>query len=208
MLAIIPCCGFGTRMNMRPDQSKELLINPTTNKPLIQYWLDICKDNDLEPLLLIRPEKTDLIEFCKQNSLRYVVMPPGKEWADTIYRSHEHWSDKNIVFLPDTNITPVEAVGELVTSLKVSPMVMGVFPVDDSTKWCVLSTSRNGDVFLAEKQKVKDSFVAVGVWAFEKEYGIKMFKDLSDSNYHFNVKTLTVPLESFVDLTRTGKLNG
>ncbi len=205
--AIIPCCGFGTRMNMAPNQSKELLINPKTNKPLIQFWLDICSDNNLSPFLLIRPEKTDLISFCLANQIEHQVMMPGKEWADTIYLSNSMWADKNIVFLPDTEITPKSAVSEMVTNLHHSPLVMGVFPVNESNKWCVLATTKTGESFLAEKQKLKNvSFVGVGVWAFEKECGIRMFKDLSESNYHMNVKTLTVNLDSFVDLTRTGKL--
>ena len=56
MKALIPCAGFGTRMRMAPHQAKEL-IPDETGAPTIEWSLNICKENNIDPIIITRPEK-------------------------------------------------------------------------------------------------------------------------------------------------------
>ena len=49
MKALIPCAGFGTRMRMAPHQAKEL-IPDETGAPTIEWSLNICKENNIDPI--------------------------------------------------------------------------------------------------------------------------------------------------------------
>lgn len=201
--AIIPCCGFGTRMAMHPNQSKELLLDPVTNQPIIQWWIDVCKEYNIGPLVLVREEKQDLIDYCKSNNIDYVVMTPGKEWAATVRASYNHWSDKNILLLPDTRYKPKEAIQKVLDGLDEHVMSFGVFDVDDSSKWCVIDK-----MGIWEKAQRATPFKAIGLFAFWRESGKVFFDDIANNGHHRSLTsyTTTVDMDSFVDLTRTGNI--
>ena len=63
---IIPAAGFGTRVSCAVDESKEMLPDPVNGRPLIAYSLDICFDLGINPIVITRPEKRDLISYISE----------------------------------------------------------------------------------------------------------------------------------------------
>lgn len=204
--AIIPCAGFGTRMNMKPEESKELLIDPVTNKPVIQWTLDLCKECDLAPFIITRKEKVDLIKFCVDNNIEHLIINPEGEWANTICMAKEYYAEDNILLLPDTRFAPAE---ETISRIKIDLALgatysIGLHFVTDSSKWCVI----NRPYGLVEKP-ISTGFPewAMGVIGFKGNCGRYLFnvlktkgriKELYNTSFQY--------MDWFKDITRTGKL--
>lgn len=203
MRMILPAAGFGTRAKMKKNQSKELLINPSTKKPLIQYHLDIAQQYMLDPLVITRKEKKDLISFCKKNKIDYQVITPEGEWSNTVLMSQNYWHEYNILALPDTVYEPHFAVWNIKKGLELgSQSVIAFHHVDDVSKWGSISNYK-----LYEKRDLEDGGYAWGLIGFKKDYGRKLFEAMAKKGEPFTLKdTSFTYLEWFEDLTRKGKL--
>jgi dTDP-glucose pyrophosphorylase len=203
MKAIIPCSGFGSRMNMKPNQSKELLLD-SKGKYIIEYSMDLCEDYGIEPLFITRPEKEDLIHYLKANDLNVLVQPPGKEWAETVHNSKDHWDSKNILILPDTRFTPTNAIQQVIDALNFgSEVVFGLHRVSDVSQWGNVTISQ-----YCEKPKETTEGYAWGIIGFTDYAGDSLFRKMqtNDYNYH-SFNTNYVFLNTFKDLTRTGVID-
>lgn len=204
MRLILPCAGLGTRMSMKLNRSKELLINPATGKPLIQYWIDLAHTRRLDPLVITRKEKKDLIKYCKDNKIECQIIKPHGEWPNTVLASNEHWSENNILALPDTVMEDsITALYEIKNQLKLgSQAVLALHFVDDVSKWGSVSNYE-----ITEKSKLETDGWAWGLIGFKREYGNFLFKALNKKNVPYKLKdTSFVYIDSFKDLTRTGKI--
>lgn len=200
--AIIPCCGLGTRMSMPLDQSKEMLLED--DKPLIQYSLDLCKQYDLEPLVLTRAEKTDLTKYLEVNNIKYIIMKPGKEWAETVYNSQEHWANHNILLLPDTRFEPSIVINQIKEALKFGAQAcFAIHQVEDISQWGFVTK-----YIYCEKPKIKTSGTAWGVIGFTKAAGCDIFYNMQTKSIYneHRYPVNFVFLNSFIDVTRTGKI--
>lgn len=204
MRTIIPCAGFGTRMNLPPNQSKELLIDPKTNEPLIKWTLDLS----IDPLIILRKEKEDLIQYCKDNQIEYIITEPTKEWPETILRSEDRWDNTNVLLLPDTrfgshylNVMKVRQA----LQFGCKKLVFGVHKVDDLSKWGEVSLGKTRE---KPQHLWKVSGYAWGVLGFSKDIGNSLFNaylDKTPFNYEIN-DVEYVDLSWFTDLTRNGKI--
>ncbi len=202
ILAIIPCAGLGSRMGMPLNQSKELLLDTRNNKPLIEWHLNLCKSNKLDPLIITRPEKIDLIEYCIKNKINHIISQPGKEWMDTVELSRPYWYENNILLLPDTRFQPKCIIKSIKQSLQFGcSTVFALHKVQDISKWGYVT-----DYGYCEKLPFNNSGHAWGILGFKKNTDI--FKNMSHRgifNPHKN-KTNFLFLNEFYDITRTGKI--
>ena len=200
---IIPCCGFGTRMNMPPNQSKELLLD-SNNKYLIEYPMEICKKFNLEPIFIVRPEKQDLIKYLQNNNYEPFITSPGKEWAQTVLKSQELWDEKqNILLLPDTRFEPISVINDIKKSLEFgSEAIFAVHEVDNISKWGFVSKA-----VYAEKPNLVQPGPAWGIIGFTKKAGTAIFTNMQQKFYNAHeFCTNFVFLDNFKDVTRTGKI--
>lgn len=201
--AIIPCAGYGIRMGMSPDKSKELLINPSTGFPIIKYHLNLCEDYGLLPLIVTRKEKTDLLYYADENNVDTLVIEPKGEWPNSVLLSKDKWMETNILLLPDTKFEPHDIIVDMLTDLQLGANIsLGVHQVTEPAKWCIIE---KGTMFEKPNWIFGPSF-AFGIIAFTKFRGNQLFYDLEHKKNHTLVNTSFHYLESFKDLTRTGKI--
>lgn len=204
---ILPCAGFGTRMNMPVNLSKELLPNPETNSPLIDWHVENAKENGLDVLVVTRDEKKDLIQYCVKNNINLLVVKPEGEWTKTIAKAYQNgFNDYNVVALPDTVYYPKEALGEIAQLVKnTGNFTFGTFPVDDASKWCVTE----GDAVFEKSHVLQGNyFSAIGLFGFAREAGLDLFTSLAETGtFKLPTKANHVSLDIFRDLTRTGKVS-
>lgn len=198
MKAIIPCAGFGTRMGMKPNQSKELLIDPETGKPMIEWHLELCKTYFLEPFIITRAEKKDLVRYCNKNKISYLCIDPSGEWMSSVQKSKPFWSQNNILLLPDTKFGNTNVMSYIKSDLYLgSYHSLALHSVSDSDKWCVVD-----NYSLLEKpkefgNKVKQAF---GIIGFNR--GTELFEKL-EKNKRFKLENCSFQyLDWFRDLTR------
>lgn len=206
LYAVIPCCGFGTRVGMRSDQSKELLINPETGKPLIQWHIDLCEQYKIRPIFLVRPEKQDLVTYLTnlglENNIVLYSPIPGEEWMSTIYNNKEHYGPKNILLLPDTVFQYEACMADFLQNLAWLEVVILTHEVPENERhlWGIYSPQQQ---ILFEKNKNADSNKAWGVIGFDLSM-VGMFSDL-EKYKEFNLQKLVkhdIPIKGFKDLTR------
>lgn len=204
MKAIIPCCGYGTRMGMKPNESKELLPDVVNGfKAIIDFAIQQCRFFRLDPLVITRKAKKDLIKYCKENRIEYMIHEPkdGDEWNKTVLASQDHWDEENILILPDTRFGSVFCIEDIERGLKLgNNAVMAVHEVRDPSKWGVI---RGNTLFEKPKQFPEDNKEwAWGLIGFKDTYGQELFSDvecLELKNVGF------VYLKSFEDITRGKK---
>lgn len=200
--AIIPCAGFGTRMNMTSNQSKEMIIDPKTQSPLIDYTLGLCAVYRLNPLIITRSEKKDLIEYLKLKNIHFIINDDPGEWMDSVLSSQHHWLDNNILLLPDTRFQPISVVGAIKEKLNNNDLAFATHKVDDVRAW---GSIKDGQ--LTEKSSVFEPGNAWGIIGFKKEVGLDLFFSMKERDKPIKLKNYEcVELKSFIDLTRTGKI--
>jgi dTDP-glucose pyrophosphorylase len=196
--AIIPCAGFGTRVNMRPDQSKEL--NHYNGKPLIEYCLDVCALYGLTPHVITRKEKTDLIDYCVSRNITVQILEqPGAEWADTVLKSFPYWSEHNVFMLPDTIWENISVIEQLLRDLELGCNAsFGVHAVNNQSQWSVIN-----NYYICEKPNVKGNGIAWGLFAFKKKYGKILFTLFTQKNHQMKLNKCSFhSLVNFRDVTR------
>lgn len=207
MRAIIPAAGFGTRMNMRLDQSKEMLPDPSNSgrDHIIDHSLKLCSLMYLDPLVIVRKEKQDLIKYLQSLEVEYLVIETRGEWPDTVIESQFHWHDDNILILPDTRFNPArKAIMDIQNGLELgNNAVFALHQVTDPEKWGIISDYR---VFDKPKHLQGEQW-AWGLIGFTAEYGEQIFNTL-DNNDKDKIQLRNVGftyLNSFKDITRGKK---
>lgn len=202
MKCIIPCAGYGTRLGMAPNESKEMLWDLIGAEHIIDYSLFLSIALGFEPLVISRSGKEDLNRYLEKRGVaETVIIDDGEEWYDTILKSYDHWGDNNVVLLPDTRwdnaVASLKHIKYCFEKLN-SVMCLGTLEVEDATKWCVVQ----GD-YLFEKPKSNISSLAVGVFGFQKEVGQRMFNNFKNKeSFEMPKTTQFVELENFEDITR------
>lgn len=203
MKAIIPCAGFGTRLDMKPNESKEMLWDTWHNERVIDFSLDASLAEGITPLVIIRPEKTDLIEYLKTRNVEMLIVEPGKEWAETVLKSMDRWDDHNVLILPDTRFSPVSnTLRQIKYHLEVikSLASIAMHTVEDGSKWCVYDS-----LTLQEKpnSKIGVPCEAFGLIGFEKYTGGTIFMNIATfKSSPFDYAAQFIKLDWFQDLTR------
>lgn len=205
MKAILPCAGYGLRMGMETNQSKELLIDPTTNKPMLDYHLDLCTLYNLKPLVITRAEKTDLIEYCKNKEVETLIIEAKREWPFTVLNSWTKWDPHNILLLPDTKFSPHSIISDMRNDLYLGAEVsLGLHSVQNPDKWCIVQ-----NYTLFEKPQHFFGFQhAFGLIAFTRNAGFRLFDGLNNDKITKLTNTSFQYLETFKDITRTGIVDG
>lgn len=196
--AIIPAAGFGTRMGMKPNESKELL--PHNGRPLIEHTLELCSIFKLTPHVITRVEKQDLIEYCKARSIECQILDKVEgEWPDTVLKSQPYWDWDNILLLPDTVFGPISAIETMKMNLSLGcRYVLALHNVADISMWGSVQ-----DYYLIEKSSVVGPGKAWGILGFNSVYGEELFTAMSKRNEPFRLRDCAfVQLANFADLTR------
>ncbi len=219
MLIVIPAAGFGTRMNLSPTSSKEMLPDPyNDNKPVIQWILDLVKD--YSKIVITREEKEDLIDYLYTDPEDdiYVSLIPDttKEVANTILYSKPHWQEKNILLLPDTRFAPTDIVSKIDEELETHDFVFAVHEVEDIKNWGWVDIV--GNTVMAIQEKPNFYHWKTGYNPKKFAWGIIGFRNIDDTEKFFQAyldrtyfnltsyKCCVINLTSFKDITRTGKI--
>ncbi len=199
--AIIPAAGRGTRMGMKFNESKEMIIEK--DKYIIDYSLDLCEKHNIDPLIITRKEKIDLIEYTKDYE-QLVLEEPTSEWPETILKSKHLWAENNILILPDTRFFPTDIIVTMEKELKSNKkeLVVAVHKVQNGSEWgCIRFYS------MCEKPKDKSPSYAWGLLGFKKNYGEELFENMSKRHVWFDISKdcSVINLQSFNDITRGKK---
>lgn len=202
MRAIIPAAGFGTRLKMKPNQSKEMLTdNIYGYEHIIDFAIHFCKINDIEPFVITREDKKDLIKYLKKNKIKYMLYEPKKdeEWYDTVIASKEHWVEENLLLLPDTRFRSLFLGEQIENSLKLgNNAVLVLHKVDNPSKWGIINKYQ----LLEKPTNLKCSQWAWGLIGFKKEYGEYLFTKYYTENGYRLKDCGFMFLNSFKDITR------
>lgn len=206
---IIPCAGFGTRVQHRTQgkMSKELLPDPKSGGPLIEKHLDLAKSLGAAVHIVTRAEKKDLIEYLDSKKTHQEIViqiiESSKEWPDTVLKAKDFFAEKNILILPDTVFAPVSIVSEMTEALEKFQVVYATHQVKDPKNWGVLS-----DHDLWEKP-TDPGFgdTAWGLIAFRGDAGTRVFgshlkSTLERKPVQVSMSYIGLRLEVFEDLTR------
>ena len=212
--AIIPCAGFGTRMGMNPDLSKEMLTDPSTDQPLIQYSLNLCLQYGLKPVIITRPEKQDLIDYLQDKGVELQIEEPGKEWAETVLKTEKNWGTHNIVMLPDCKFGPHKIIEQMMFNIVTNDLVFALHELPEhgstpeTTNWGIVTPHKT-----AEKPKnysqLYGPYYAWGLIGFKKSRGKALFQTYTEKGKWFdlnNEKCSFLFLDAYRDITRTGKI--
>lgn len=210
---IMPAAGYGTRMGMSINQSKEMLRDPKDQSYLIDYSLNLCYSNKIEPIVISRIEKEDLNSYLRLKGVEHIVLKtPGKEWADTVLKSQGLWTEKNILILPDTRFEPAnESIKRVKDLLHQYDLVAGVHKVPglEIDKWGIIDRNTIWEKPSVINPKINSSHKAWGILGFSKSIGEKLFQSQNKHNWLTlspEIEPAFVHLDKFEDITRTGKL--
>lgn len=205
MKAIIPACGLGTRMNMPINKSKELLPHPLYNTTLIGRHLYHCKQVGIEPIVITREEKTDLIQYCSEQQVQCVIQPLQGEWVDTVINSSGHWAKRNCLILPDTIYRDYNDLASLVKHQELgSKIVVGYHEVTDPEKWGIVQNYQiiekpNQYQLISQPSGV---YQAWGTLGFNKLEGLDLFIGLKQNKRYTLKDASFYRLINFKDVTR------
>lgn len=202
--AIIPCAGYGTRMNMANYEAKELLIDPCIGKPIINWTLDLCTKYNLEPVIISRAEKKEFNKYVESKGANLKIIEPQGEWSDTILEARPEWGDENVLLLPDFRFKFTDTLHELLSKLRSgNQSVYGIHEVRNVSKWGHITED-----YLEEKPVFPGPGMAWGVIGFTAAYGGQIFNACREKTklYHLQGRTGFVRLDKGMDITRTGKV--
>lgn len=237
-LVLIPAAGYGVRVG-RPE-SKEMLKRPGSHvlgfsgasfsgSPLIEEPIRRAWDAGAAVLVITREEKKSLIRYLEDlkaespgRELQVQLVPPTKDWPDTLLASAPYWRKWNCVVLPDTEYEPRDMLSHI-SNLALSNFNLSDFNLSDFnlivaqhqvqnlSTWGVIQLA-NDSVRLCEKPQstagLSHSDFAWGLYAFKKELGEKLLRLQSESSQDHQwkelkgVKAKELRLKSFMDLGR------
>lgn len=200
MRCIIPAAGYGTRMGMKPNQSKEMLPDPGyKHQPMIQYALDLCKAFNMDPIVITREDKKDLRQYLFNNEIEEQLIDVKGEWNQTVLASQVHWYENNMLLLPDTRFSSFRCIEDIQRGLNLgNNAVMALHEVTDPSKWGIAS----GYVLYEKPNFLFGKHWAWGLIGFKNTYGQELFSNVESlkmENVGFTF------LEKFEDITRNGK---
>jgi dTDP-glucose pyrophosphorylase len=206
---IMPCAGFGTRVQHRTKGkiSKELLPDPNSGRPLIEKHLDLAKEMGAPVYVVTRAQKKDLIQYLEnkkaQQEIFIQLIEASKEWPDTVLKAKEFFAEKNILILPDTVFSPSGIVSEMAKALEEFEVVYATHQVTDPQNWGILSGPE-----LWEKPTDADfGTTAWGLIAFRGSVGESVFEAHLQTTVNREKRRLLFSfslfsLDLFQDLTR------
>lgn len=208
---LLPAAGWGSRMGY--PNAKEILLNPQTGQPFIQYALESVLGLDVHCVVITRSEKKDLLAWLtvykKENpsvSIEPYFVTSTEEWPDTLLKTKSIWTDFNIVLLPDTDWKPKTMSLQLQQQLATSHAVYGVF---NTTKknWGFVKAESERLSIVEKPLNIPAGFQAWGLFGFRKEAGEEILQaHLQSTKDHeikdISVATAIVRLEEFNDRTR------
>lgn len=168
------------------------------NKPIIEYSLNLCKTYNLEPFIITRPEKQDLINYLNTHQIKYMLYnPDGKEWNETVLACKDQWDENNLLILPDTRFKSPEVIKDMQRSLEMgNEAVIALHEVPDPSKWGIITPEYE---LLEKPAHLTGNQKAWGLISFKNTYGQELF---SNVKYIKLKNTGFVFLEEFKDITR------
>jgi hypothetical protein len=104
---ILPCAGRGTRLGLPYPKEMHLVAANTALIDLTFRQLDEHRDDIDAVTVVLAPEKGSLVSYLEKWAdhfhLRFVYFNDEyHEWAGSILSSAPEFTDKNVVFLPDS----------------------------------------------------------------------------------------------------------
>jgi choline kinase len=207
---LVPAAGFGKRVG--GPKAKELLILKEEAKPLIEWTLALAKRSKMSAVIISRHDKVDLNEYLLTASKRYPIevclITKSEEWPDSILQSEAHWTDRNIVVLPDTRFEPKDMAHQIHSVLEKKNYVFATFIPEVLHTWGVVRLT-DTESSIAEKPKVwTESDQAWGLFGFQKAHGKKLLQAMLASKGEFrsftNQPVDCLPLTAFKDVGRQG----
>lgn len=202
MKCIIPAAGYGSRMGMKPGQSKEMLKDPhhtnSNSKPIIAWALELCNIFKMEPLVITRKEKQDLRQYLFNENVKFMDIEVEGEWYDSVLKSVDHWEEKNMLILPDTRFSSLKCIQNMQNSLELgNKSIWALHKVKDPENWGIIK-----DYMMFEKPKnLQGEQWAWGLMGFQKFEGEAIFSSMKRSHYYLEEAGFTF-LDKFEDITR------
>ncbi len=184
---IIPAAGFGRRMGSPP--AKELLLG-SQGFPMIEFALGIGRKLAIPSLVIVRREKTELIDYLQKHPmfalglLQLQEIEPSAEWSATVLASQKSWVDHNLLVLPDTEFAPIDIVEKMFSSSK--SIQAAVFEVKDPKNWGVIQNIQAESFEIADKPENLEvtRAKAWGLLGFDKNAGEVLFQSILGSFLH------------------------
>lgn len=209
LAVIIPAAGFGRRVGS--PNAKELFLHAEQKLPLIEVAIQKAFQTGGRPVIVTRRDKLELVEYCEKHAQRsqidLVLIENSREWPDSVLLSQGYWREDNILLLPDTDFSPIDILHEIKDSLIMVQSVWATHQVENGRTWGCLKIE-NQRLLQCEKPQQDLPAIAWGIIGFKKSIGVKIFESLlqstSDHQWFSNEFSFeTLPLNSFVDLTRS-----
>ena len=218
LTAIIPAAGKGTRMGS-PVEGKELMIDPISGRPLIDYAILAAEDVGATRIVVAIEQgtKPQLQEYIRA-TFPQVYIHLGKqegEWPSTVLQTIDHWDDHdNVLILPDTRYN-VQELHHLVTKHADTSdhITYALLPgnVMEPEKYGVVYLHEVSDQPLWTEEKPQDvnwpNIAAWGLIAFNKQRGQELMEAYTVRGRTYPLSTLSVGtmyLSWFKDITRNG----
>jgi dTDP-glucose pyrophosphorylase len=202
--AIIPCAGKGSRVGS-PADGKEMMLDPRTNEPLINWSLGLARELQLKPVCILSTNKTKLAFHIRTQfpdaDIIFHNPTQFEEWPHSVLASAEEWDNGlNLLILPDTRFT----FNGRPTLDKYTPTFF-THMVNEPQKFGVV-LEQTGGVLTAEKPEIGHGMEqAWGAIAFSKLVGTYLFTGYSTRNLWVIVPDAKVEkLTKFKDITRNG----
>lgn len=210
-VCLIPAAGFGKRVGS--PISKEMLLDPAGGAPLIDWSIRLAVQNHLQPVVITRKEKTNLIEHLAHRwpEAKIYLVEASREWPHSLALSESLWSDVNLMILPDTRFESQNLVSQLLADCRSGTDVsFATFEVSDFKTWGVVNIKAS-PFRICEKPlelfSQTQDLRAWGLFAFRKSCGAELLNGLLKSNLshewseHF-FRVQFHQLEYFRDITR------
>lgn len=213
-ICLIPAAGFGKRVGGPP--AKEMLMDRESQRPLIDWSIELALESGLKPLIITRQDKVSLISHIeskwRSKGADVFLIEESKEWPESILKSESKWGDINLMLLPDTRFAPRSLLRDLIRDCeRGSDLSFAFFRTNESLEtWGVLDWSENKMLRICEKPHNLSSCENQAPWgliAFQKKIGKKLFSDLLKSNqthewFQCEASYSLQPLTHFRDITR------
>lgn len=210
---LLPAAGFGTRVNADYVNGKELLTDPNTGLPLIQWSIEMARIAKADPLVISRRTKVGLNAEMERQGIPCLKVEESalKEWPDTIILSEQHWERKNLMLLPDTRFPDAQDYIRLVERfLKHSDVVFLTIPLaeQDASKFAIYDYMTD---WICEKpsEGVESRAQIICAIGFNNAVGRKLFEGLSKRGEWFSIPKATIShiqIPWFKDITRSGNV--
>jgi hypothetical protein len=208
-LIIIPAAGFGRRVGSPP--AKELLLRASTKRPYIDAPIEWSRERNWEVLVITRRDKQILIEYLSRVyphvSIHCIESSP--DWQSTVLQARSHWLDNNLILLPDTEFSPLEALDQIAEQLFDFDVVAGVHRVSDPEHWGHMRVLSDNVFEVAEKPNglLSENSIAWGLLGFRKSHGESLLSAQWMSQRERKVVAVQgqlglTPLKDFKDLLR------